>query len=217
MVGTVCFNIDSLVKSQLETVIFGVAVPLIVVMKNKTQFTIARSMLKESLRELSRRHPSFYYSLETLSTFLDIDYNLLVDLYEYLSEVYVSRVDFSDDALRILKNRGVKNVVYSRSDPTIDEIKLNATGLRQYIDHVVSLPEVFGIIRGREAFEKLANHLIKHGLARSKDDILIVSTDINDYLDARDAGLKCLWFSKFGELRTGSQIFNLKEIVEFLE
>ena len=173
-------------------------------------------MLKKNLRDISRRHPSFYYSLETISTFLDIDYNLLVDLYEYLSEIYVDKISFSGDILKSLRSRGIKNIVYTRSDPSIDEIKLGAVGLRTYIDAIISLPETFGVIRGKIVFEKLSSHLLKQGYASSKDKIIIVSPELEDYLDAYEAGLKVIWFSKVGEIRTGNQILNLKELMEFI-
>ena len=214
---TVCFSIDSLVDSKLENIVFNVVVPLIIVMKNKTQFAIARDTLKEKMRELSKKHPSFYYSLETFSTHLDIDYNLLVDLYEYLSEIYVTKIHPADDILRALRSRGIKSIVYTRSDPAIDEIKLTSTGLREYTDLLISLPETFGIIRGKAVFEKLANHIVKQGYASSKDEILIVTPNLDDYLDAHSAGLKVVWFSKYGELRTGNQILTLREIIDFLE
>jgi len=217
MIRAVCFSIDSLVDSKLENIVFNVAIPLIIVMKNETQFAIARDVIKKNLRELSKKHPSFYYSLETLSTFLDIDYNLLVDLYEYLSELYVTKMHLADDVLRSLHSRGIKNIIYTRSDPAIDEIKLTSTGLREYTDSIISLPETFGIIRGRVVFEKLANHIVKQGYAASKDEILIVTPNLDDYLDAHNAGLRVVWFSKYGELRTGNQILTLREIVDFLE
>jgi len=216
MVKAICFDINSLIDSKLESVVFNVAIPLILVMKNKTQFAIAKDMLKKSLREISKRHASFYYTLEVLSTILDIDYNLLVDLYEYLSDIYVSKMDYADEILKITRSRGMKNVVYTRSDPAIDEIKLTSAGLRSYIDSLVSLPEVFGMIRGAKVFEKLANHLIKQGIAESLDEILIVSPDLDDFLDAHEAGLKVVWFSRYGELRTGNQILSLRELIEFL-
>ena len=216
MVDAVCFNVNSLVDSKLEGIVFNVAIPLILVIKNKTQFTIARDMLKKSLRDLSHRHPSFYYSLEVLSTFLDIDYNLLVDLYEYLSEIYVDKVIFSEDVLKALRSRGIKNIVYTRSDPSIDEVKLNSVGIRKYIDALISLPETFGVIRGKTVFEKLANHLIKQGIVSSKEKLVVVSPELEDYLDAHEAGLKVIWFSRRGELRTGNQILNLRELLEFV-
>ncbi len=216
MVDAICFNVNSLVDSKLENIVFNVAIPLILVIKNKTQFTIAKDMLKQNLRDISQKHPSFYYSLETLSTFLDIDYNLLVDLYEYLSEIYVDKVSFSEDVLKTLRSRGIRNIVYTRSDPSIDEIKLNAVGLRQYIDAIISLPETFGVIRGKIAFEKLSNHMIKQGFASSKDNIIIISPELEDYLDAHEAGLRVIWFSKLGEIRAGNQILNLKELLGFL-
>ena len=185
-------------------------------MKNETQFAIARDMLKKNLRELSKKHPSFYYSLETLSTFLDIDYNLLVDLYEYLSELYVTKIHLADEILRALHTRGIRNIVYTRSDPAIEEIKLTSAGLREYIDTIISLPETFGILRGTTVFEKIANHIIKHGYASSKDEILLVTPNLDDYLDAHNAGLRVVWFSKYGELRTGNQILTLREIMDFL-
>ena len=216
MVDAVCFNVNSLVDSKLEGIVFNVAIPLILVIKNKTQFTIARDMLKKSLRDLSHRHSSFYYSLEVLSTFLDIDYNLLVDLYEYLSEIYVDKVIFSEDVLKALRSRGIKNIVYTRSDPSIDEVKLNSVGIRKYIDALISLPETFGVIRGKTVFEKLANHLIKQGIIDSKEKLVVVSPELEDYLDAHEAGLKVIWFSRRGELRTGNQILNLRELLEFV-
>lgn len=216
MVDAVCFNVNSLVDSKLEGIVFNVAIPLILVIKNKTQFTIARDMLKKSLRDLSHRHPSFYYSLEVLSTFLDIDYNLLVDLYEYLSEIYVDKAPFSEDVLKALQSRGIKNIVYTRSDPSIDEVKLNSVGIRKYIDALISLPETFGVIRGKTVFEKLANHLIKQGIVGSKEKLVVVSPELEDYLDAHEAGLKVIWFSRRGELRTGNQILNLRELLEFV-
>ncbi len=216
MVKVVCFSIDSIVESRLENIVFNVAVPLILVVKNKTQFAIAKNMLKEKLREISSRHPSFYYSLETLSTILDIDYNLLVDLYEYLASNYVFRMEFSEEVLKALHARGIKNIVYTKSDPTIDEIKLTSTGLRIYIDSLISLPEIFGMIRGRTVFEKLRNHIIKQGHIESVDDMILVSSDIDDYMDAMDAGLRAIWFSKYGEIRTSSQIMDLRELVGFV-
>lgn len=216
MVRVVCFSIDSLVESRLETIVFNVAIPLIIVVKNKTQFTIARGILKEKLRELSSRHASFYYSLETLATVLDLDYNLLVDLYEYLARNYVQRVEFSEEVLKGLHARGIKNIVFTKSDPTIDEIKLTSSGLRIHIDSLISLPEIFGMIKGREVFEKLKNHMIKQGYIQSADDLLIVSSNMDDYMDAMDAGLKAIWFSKHGEIRTHNQIMDLRELISLL-
>ena len=216
MYRAICLSIDSLVDSKLEHILFNVAVPLILVIKNKTQFSIARSMLKEKLEELSSKHPSFYYSLEALSTVLDIDYNLLLDLYEYLAYNYVSRVDYAEELLRVLRSKNIRSIVYTKSDSSIEEIKLSAVGIRTYVDLLISLPELFGVVRGSDVFRKLANHVVKQGHASNAKEILVVSPNLEDYLDAREAGLNVIWFSKHGEVRTRNQIFSLRELLDLI-
>lgn len=114
---------------------------------------------------------------------------------ESLIASYNDLAPFDDaaPALRTLHDRGHVLAVLSNGAPAMLDALLKATGLRQYLDEVISVDEVRTFKPSPRPYRHAAERL-----HRAPSDVRLVSCNSFDVIGAESAGLRAAWVDRSG-------------------